>query len=277
MSRYLRRMAWRLGRAIYCRARGEPADDDIATDGEAYVQRCVIDAVPSDGRLCALDIGANQGDWTLSLVAGLPAGLRAPERTQLHLVEPAPDTRDRLNGRLAAASVTELVRIHALAMSDTCGRASFHIVGDTSGRNSLLRTEITTSDAIEVEAATLTELFRRLGIARAQLVKMDAEGHDLAILRGAKELLADGRVDVFQFEYNHTWMFSHAFLKDVFDLVEGFPYRVARLRPRTVEILDAWHPELDRFFHANYLLIREPALAWFDVSRGHFDISNTYA
>ena len=130
---------------------------------------------------------------------------------------------------------------------------------------------------IEVERTTLTDFCRQRGIGHVNLVKSDTEGHDLSVLRGARELLAAGRVDLLQFEYNHTWVFSRAFLKDVFELVEGLPYRVARIRPNSIEILDGWHPELDRFFHANYLLVREPALAWFDVRYGTFDDSNTYA
>jgi len=273
----LRRLAWRLGRAIYCRARGEPVGHDITTDGEAYVQQRVIAATASAQRLSVIDIGANQGDWALPFLAALPPEQRTSDRIEIHLVEPVPATREKLKVRLSGAAAEGLIKIHPVAVSDVCGRAPMHVVAETGGRSSLLSGDVEASKTIEVETTTLAELFKTLGLARAHLVKTDAEGHDLAILRGARELLAAGRIDVYQFEYNHTWVFAHAFLKDVFDLVEGLPYRVARVRPSSIEVFDAWHPELDRFFHANYLVVREPALAWFDARVGRFDISNTYA
>jgi len=45
-------------------------------------------------------------------------------------------------------------------------------------------------------------------LAQAQIehvvfVKSDTEGHDFNVLLGAVELFQQGRVDVWQFEYNH--------------------------------------------------------------------------
>jgi len=273
----LRRLAWRLGRFVYGRARGEPAGGDIATDGEAYVQRCVVGAHTGAGEFRAFDIGANQGDWTLPLVAALPPALRSPSVTRIHLYEPVPATREKLKARLARNGVGPLVDIHSAALSDASGQGSMNVAEETGGRSSLVVDDIEGTGRIAVSTTTLAEAFAQLAVGRAQLVKIDAEGHDPAILRGARDLLAAERIDVVQFEYNHTWVFARAFLKDVFDLVEGLPYRVARIRPGSIEVLDVWHPELERFFHCNYLLVREPALAWFVAHHGRFDGSNTYA
>ena len=97
------------------------------------------------------------------------------------------------------------------------------------------------------------------------------------MLRGARELLREQRIDVLQFEYNHRWVHARAFLKDVFDLVADLPYEVARITPDGLETLPGWHFELERFFEANYLLVRRPALDWFPCRRGGFDASNAYA
>ncbi|RNJ48683.1 FkbM family methyltransferase [Methylocystis hirsuta] len=276
----LRRLAWRVGRRVYCAARGEPGADDIATDGEAYVQRCLVKSISPCSELCVFDIGANCGDWSASFLRALSAEHRTHAKTRLHSFEPVPATRQMLLSRLASMKGSEIAEVHAFAMSNECGAAPMAILSDTGGTNSLsLDTKNTrrADNMIEVEKTTLADFCRQRGIGHVNLVKSDTEGHDLSVLRGAREILAAGRLDLFQFEYNHTWVFSRAFLKDVFELVEGLPYRVARIRPASIEILDGWHPELERFFHANYLLVREPALAWFDVRFGTFDGSNTYA
>ena len=97
------------------------------------------------------------------------------------------------------------------------------------------------------------------------------------MLKGAVDLFQEGRIDVAQFEYNHRWVYSRSYLKDVFDLLEGLPYRVARIRGDRLELFEDWHPEIERYFEANYLIVRDAAIDWFPTLRGRFDGSNTYA
>lgn len=272
-----RRLAWRAGRGLYCWARREPRTDDINSDGETYVQRQVIAAAKSDEVLTVLDIGANLGDWTIPFATALDGPRRTPQRTQLHLFEPVHTTRKALKTNLAASPAAGLASVHAFAMADTCGQSRMNIVAPTGGRNALATGAEALDGEILVDTTTLSTFFANNAIASAQLVKCDAEGHDLAIMRGARDLLSEGRIDVLQFEYNYTWVFTRSLLKDVFDLVEGLPYVIGRVCPDSVEIYEAWHPELDRFFHCNYLLIKKSALVWFSTYEGSFDTSNTYA
>lgn len=97
------------------------------------------------------------------------------------------------------------------------------------------------------------------------------------MILGAQGALAAGRIDVLQFEYNHRWVLCRAFLKDVFDIIEGLPYNLARIDRTPLTVFDAWHPELDRFFQSNYALVHDRALGRFPVHRGNFEGANTYA
>lgn len=154
------------------------------------------------------------------------------------------------------------------------------IMSETGGTNSLNfdgTTDAPPGGWESVETKTLSAFCGSRGIAHVHLAKCDTEGHDAKVIEGALELLAKRRIDVMQFEYNHRWVFSRSFLKDVFELVKGLPYHVGKLEPRSIEIYEAWHPELDRFFLSNHVLVSDAALGWFDVRRGTFDESNTYA
>ena len=124
---------------------------------------------------------------------------------------------------------------------------------------------------------TLDAFCREEKIDRINLAKCDAEGHDLRILRGARPLLQSGRIDVFQFEYNHCWVFSRAFLRDVFTLVEGLPYVVVRVTAQSLEVHDTWHPELERFFQSNFALVHRNALQWFKTRDARYSGANTLA
>jgi hypothetical protein len=45
------------------------------------------------------------------------------------------------------------------------------------------------------------------------MIKIDAEGHDLAVLRGGQQLLKTHAISVLQFEYNHRWIYSRTYLR----------------------------------------------------------------
>ncbi len=106
------------------------------------------------------------------------------------------------------------------------------------------------------------------------MVKIDTEGFDLLVLRGAEESLHDGRIEVVQFEYNWRWLLNHASLHDVFDLISNKPYRLGKLVGETIEFYDQWHFELDRFFENNYVLIRNNSDLCLLASTVQFDRSN---
>ncbi len=109
------------------------------------------------------------------------------------------------------------------------------------------------------------------------LLKSDTEGHDMEVITGALPLLKEGRIAVHQFEYNHRWIFSKHFLKDVFDAAEGLPYHIGKICPNDIEVYDKWYPEHERFFEANYVLLRRDAVSWFNTTECRLDINNTLA
>lgn len=275
-----RRLVWRVGRRLYCEARGEPSYNFPEHNGELYVARSVIAATEREPVLTILDVGANVGDWARPVLEAMPDARLAPGQLSLHLFEPVPQTRSRLVEGLAKIRGGHLARIETCALSDAGGLARMAVLSDTGGTNTLLLDAAVEQEAkamVEVEKVTLADFAARNGLEQIHLVKIDTEGHDFSVLRGARPLLAAGKVDVVQFEYNHRWIGARAFLKDVFDLVNGLPYRVARVRPGMIEVFEAWHPELERFFEANYVLVKTSAMPWFKAHRGTFDGSNTYA
>ena len=274
----LRRAAWRAGRSLYCMARGEQRADDMRVDGELDLQRRAVEAHRADSRFVAFDVGANQGDWTLALIDAFRAKGNIAN-LDAHIFEPVPTTRERLATRLNAACAQN-VRINAEAASDKAGALEMIITSDTGGTNSVVYDEVMAKQAlgfVSVQVTTLDLYCSESGIGHINIVKCDTEGHDLAVLRGAAGLLKEGRIDIFQFEYNHRWIFARAFLKDVFDLIEGLPYRLGRVMPSSIEFFESWHPELERYYQSNYVLVREPCLEWFTFRQGNFDKSNVYA
>ena len=104
------------------------------------------------------------------------------------------------------------------------------------------------------------------------LLKIDAEGHDLAVVRGARELLAQQRVSVVQFEYNHRWIYGRFYLRDAFELLKPLGYSVGKLTPSGVEFYPEWDPDLETFVEGNYIAAarevagRLPSIRWWKAS-----------
>ena len=260
------------------RARGEDLTGNMASNGEAALQRAVFEGLADRPFVQVVDIGANRGAWTLSLLQQAAPQRRTAARLRVDLFEPVPSTRDVLSTAMRTSGHAAYTHIHAAALSDTTGSSRMARLTDTGGTNTLHADDRAVSPPgkwIDVSLTTLDIFCRDHAIDRIHLAKCDAEGHDPQILRGALPLLCAGRIDVFQFEYNHCWVFARAFLRDVFALIDGLPYALARVTARGIEVHDAWHPELERFFQANYALVHCDALRWFAVRKGVFTNANT--
>lgn len=246
MRQVLRGLTWRVGRRLYCWARGDGANDP-RRNGEYWLVDHVIQNAPTGGVL--LDVGANVGDWTGRALETI--GSRR-DQFRIHAFEPCAGTIETLRGRFASE---ESVEAHAIAVSSSNGDALFFSGGDGLGTNSL--DPSSGSSRERVPLTTLDNFVSRVGIERVLMLKIDVEGFDLGVMRGASTLLARGNVDVLQFEYNWRWLRTRTNLLDVFELIKDYPYRFGKLLGDHIEFYDAWHFELDRYFENNYVLVRK--------------------
>ncbi len=210
----------RAARYVLLRARLD-YPNDMRADGESNLQGWVLGAAPA-GEVHVADVGANVGHWSRSLLAAASAAERMAD-TRLHAFEPDARAYERLAQALDGALAT----LSPVALSDRVGAAAFHVVAPAAGTNSLHLAPGDVARAETVPTVTLDSYAERSGIHRFALVKVDTEGHDLTVLRGARDLLAGHRIGVVQFEYNHRWVFARAFLRDAFDFLAEFGYRSA--------------------------------------------------
>jgi FkbM family methyltransferase len=117
----------------------------------------------------------------------------------VHAFEPLPVNFAKLAERAAA---NPAIQPHELALSDKTGTAVFH-VAEWADASSLLAPKDTgsTFDAyqasigkINVQTDTLDDIARKYNISHIDILKIDAQGAELAILHGSTEMLASGRI-----------------------------------------------------------------------------------
>lgn len=241
----LRSVAWRLGRRLYCWARGDLANDPNL-NGEYWLLSQLTDHANSGGVF--LDVGANVGEWSLHALA---VAASANLRIRVFAFEPCSATRDMLRQALRTSENVEVVPV-ALAAAE--GEADFFSRGAGMGTNSLH--EVSGPASERVRLTTLDRFLEERDIDRVTVLKIDTEGFDFEVMKGADHALTHGRIDLVQFEYNWRWLLNKASLREVFHFVKGKPYRVGKLAGKSIHFYEDWHPELDRYFENNYVLVR---------------------
>ena len=127
----------------------------------------------------AIDVGAHHGIYTVTMAA---AG------AQVHAFEPVPDTRSVLRRNIDVNAFGARVVVNAEALSDHIGSAM--ITTAFSCGNRLTGSAAVDESSIEVEVSTLDAWAATRRPLEVTVLKVDAEGHDEAVLAGARQLLA---------------------------------------------------------------------------------------
>jgi FkbM family methyltransferase len=131
--------------------------------------RFVLDHLPPNGVF--VDVGAH-------------VGLISTPDVAVHAFEPHPVKGEALRRNLALNSVPATV--NALALSDRKGDVAFD-----ADSHSIYKAG---ADAIKVRTERLDDYFDDRGIETVDVLKLDVEGHEEAVLHGAERTLASGRI-----------------------------------------------------------------------------------
>ena len=160
--------------------------NDLRTNGESSLQRWALGLSPPGRDIHVVDVGANVGRWSDAMLAAARQAGRLDD-LDLHAFEPSSYTFARLSEALEGQRVS----LHRTALGDQTGLSTLHVLAPGAGTNSLhappgVPDGATTED---VATTTLDAYADRTGLDHITLVKIDTEGHDLAVLRGARRLL----------------------------------------------------------------------------------------
>jgi FkbM family methyltransferase len=150
----------------------------------------------------AVDVGANVG-WHALLMASIvgPGG-------RVYAFEPNDSTRARLTAAIDANGSSQ-ISVDPRALSDRIGTAGFQApqageVWDGTGRLTSAPAGSSRPDA-SVECVTLDAFVKERGIESLALVKIDVEGWELSVLRGARRTL-ETLCPAIVFEYDPAYV-----------------------------------------------------------------------
>jgi FkbM family methyltransferase len=241
----------------------------MSANGELFVQRQALSTHGADGDdFIAIDVGANLGLWTLSLLTAADHA-NMGNRIKVHAFEPVPGAFNALKSNLCRHG--DIVVMVPEAVSSNAMHSEMYVTHETAGTNSMYQQGAASFEKIPVKTTTLDIYARQNNIRRVDFLKIDAEGHDMEVLLGAADLFKREQIMVCQFEYNHRWIPARHYLKDVFDQFRGSAYSVGKVTPWGIEMFSGWNQELDRFFEGNYVLLHRDAVKRFHPKMVQFD------
>jgi FkbM family methyltransferase len=134
--------------------------------------------------MTVLDIGAHHGFYTLL------ASQKVGPQGRVIAVEASPRERERLHLH-SRINGCKNVRIESCALGEAEGTAELYLVhGTETGCNSLRRPEVSQpTEVISVRVERLDRVLQERHIEQVDFIKMDVEGAELSVLKGARELL----------------------------------------------------------------------------------------
>lgn len=215
--------------------------------------------------MVVFDVGANIGIY--SLLSAKHVG----EGGAIHSFEPTPKTFAQLQVNVELNGFG-CVHLNQLAVAEQSGTSNLFLY-EQNAMNSLSRQDWVGTPLGQVAVATISldEYIDAEGVDTVNLLKLDVEGAELGVLKGARRLLSgpNAPVVVCEFADKTTSNFGYR-AADLRDYLASFGYRFFRWNSKSLSLV----PETLKSnyeIYANLICIREGS----PVSETHYDGKET--
>jgi FkbM family methyltransferase len=190
--------------------------------------KALSDNIVTRQNLTVLDVGANNGAWSLDLFEKI-----RNFEPRFHMFECAPYCFSHLDRR--AEQIPGAIVNH-IAVSECVGEMKFYLPSRGSGLASAhLRSDTSVSreeyTEVTVETTTIDAYMEENFIDRLDIVKIDVEGHEISVLRGAARAFSERRIGTVMFEFGSANVNSRTFFRDFWEFFTAHEYILKRVLP----------------------------------------------
>jgi FkbM family methyltransferase len=232
----------------------------IENSGEIWVLSNVIKpALENAPSPVVFDVGANVGDYAL-MVRRFVASAR------ICAFEPSKRTFQQLLQNIKAADAGQQIEPFNIGFSDAEKLIELYSYTADGQEASLLSSidlrlptqvvDVKVESSEQIQVRTIDRFCEEQGIKRIDFLKLDIEGHEVAALRGATRMLADGAISLIQFEFGPANIYSRTYLYDFWTLLAN-RYDLYRIIPKGIVPLRYYGEHNEIFLTTNYLAIRK--------------------
>ena len=236
--------------------------DNIAYSGEENVIDYLAKHMAGSQKSIVFDIGANVGDYTIRVARTLG------DNAVIYSFEPLKAAFNTLctniKGRVN-------VKVHNFGFGKVAARVPIYFDRSDSTLASLFPRRmdhlgVDNSKSEEIEMRTLDDFCKENKISHIDLLKMDTEGGELDVLKGAEIMLNSAAIDIIQFEFGGFNIASRTFFQDFFYLLTP-RFKIYRVLKDGFAEIDTYKEDQEVFLTTNYMAVSKR----FSKIRGHDD------
>lgn len=230
-------------------------EDEICS-GEQFLGLVLLPRVIRNPAPVFFDVGANIGDVSRRLLSTFPGA-------RIVAFEPNPETFAQLQKNLTGTNV-ECVNT---GLGSSVGKNTLYTYADNpkSGHASVYGDMFGVYETYGISAAkelisfefpitTIDEVSKSLAVDHLDFLKVDVEGYELDVLKGAANLIAAGKVDLIQFEFTDCNVFARVFMRDFYSELSNYSF--FRLSSNSLVPLSSYVPRHEIFQYQNILAVR---------------------
>lgn len=213
----------------YLRAWHNDSFFEFDNNGERFVIERYANL--SQTRKTIWDVGANNGQWAELIHSHLPL-------SSINSFEIIPELAKKIQDIHANS---DWIAVHNYGLSESDGEieVTYNLTHDTTTSIApRLENEFFKEaqlNKVTCSTAKVDTLISK-GLTPPDFLKIDVEGHEASVLRGAEKLLSSAHApEIIQFEYGDTWIPANETLFQIQSFLEGFGYRVGRVFPNMVD------------------------------------------
>lgn len=224
--------------------------DNVGNSGEKNVITYLRKHAASGSRPIVFDVGANAGIYTREVLSEFG------DDAEVYCFEPLKKAFALLNKNIEGHPN---IKTYNFGFGEKEGAVTIYANEASSPLASCFNRDIAhlgvdMGYAEEIPVRRLDIFCSENGISSIDLLKIDVEGGELGVLKGAGSLIGSGAIKLIQFEFGICNIDSRTFFKDFFFLLDPH-YRIYRILKDGLEEVTSYSERDEIFLTTNYLAV----------------------
>ena len=226
--------------------------DNPQNSGEISVMKYIKNKLHAETKIIIFDVGANVGRYSLLLQDVFQ------DNCSIHAFEPSKGTFQKL---LLNIENKENVNLNNFGFGDENKKMMLYYDSPGSGLASVYKRRLekhAMNKNEEIEIKTIDSYCNDNNIKHIHFCKLDVEGHEFKVLKGAEKMLNSGSIDFIQFEFGGCNIDSKTYFKDFYYFFKD-NYTIYRILKDGLRQIKKYKEKYEIFVTTNFLVEKKKA------------------